>query len=944
MQGVELRLEPGRLTVLMGPNGSGKTTLALEWIASQSCHTAWLSLDLDDNDPMRFIRGFIAALQLTGETLNIPAGQRGLKTIMADLINQLGETDPIALVLDDYHLIQTPAIHKALLFLLDHLPPQLHIILSARADPPWPLARLRGQGIPLEQALNTLAKIYEHQTDQDGASPFTPEDVVTKVVRAYDLYDPNPDPEITEAQEGFVRRVAAAAPASDPDYAMDQAGNLAIGYSVSSSTLFPSIRYAGRLATDPPAGLFQGETTLQAGAGSQTDSSSRWGDYSMLAVDPTDDCTFWYTTEYYTATSARSWTTRIGSFRFATCTAPVASADLSLTKSGAPDPVTVGDTVTYTVVVTNGGPDAATGVTVTDTLPAEVTFVSATATQGTCSGTTTVSCALGTLANGASVWNASWWSCENSSGAYIATARTFDILARDADPGTEGPEPFTFVHAAGNFGSPGPSIGSPGGAKNLITVGATNNARAGNHNSMAGFSSRGPNDDWMLKPDIVAPGNNITAPAPRAGQLASVDGYADAGGTSMSAPHISGVAALLSEAHPDWTPQMTKTAMMNTAVQLRNPDTGDLYSVLDQGAGLVDAHAAVNTPALIGETYKGHDVYPDGDLARGSVSFGQVTVDGRTTVTKPLTLVNVSDSEARWRLTWEPADAHERHGEGRDAGVRGFDVQLERRSIRVAAGEAAGTTVTLTLDERLEAGDYEGRIVATDGATQEQYVVLALLRGERILERRRARVRRDSLDLLLAELVRHEGADRRLEGAGGDGRLTEGVAACVQDLHGDPAAVAVHGLGDHPVLGDLFVIGELGAAGEGGALGVGGDPAGDDEADPAAGAFGVEGGHPLETAGGLLQADVHGAHDHAVPEGGEAQVQGFQKVGVLAHEVSSRGVPLGRCPADPSSLCNKLHNESRGGREVPVAVRALPTVAVWRCGRSGPGALSVDRG
>jgi hypothetical protein len=117
---------------------------------------------------------------------------------------------------------------------------------------------------------------------------------------------------------------------------------------------------------------------------------------------------------------------------------------------------------------------------------------------------------------------------------------------------------------------------------------------------LSGFSSRGPNDDWMLKPDIVAPGNNITAPVPRAGQLASVDGYADAGGTSMSAPHISGIAALLAEAHPDWTPQMAKTAIMNTAVQLTDPETGDLYSVLDQGAGLVVAEAAVNTPALIG--------------------------------------------------------------------------------------------------------------------------------------------------------------------------------------------------------------------------------------------------------------------------------------------------------------------------------------------------------
>ena len=101
--------------------------------------------------------------------------------------------------------------------------------------------------------------------------------------------------------------------------AMDRAGNLAVGYSVSSTNTFPSIRYAGRLATDPHGGLFQGEATLQAGAGSQTDPSSRWGDYSMLAVDPADDCTFWYTTEYYSDSSDQDWQTRIGSFKFSNC-------------------------------------------------------------------------------------------------------------------------------------------------------------------------------------------------------------------------------------------------------------------------------------------------------------------------------------------------------------------------------------------------------------------------------------------------------------------------------------------------------------------------------------------------------------------------------------------------------------------------------------------------
>ncbi len=109
--------------------------------------------------------------------------------------------------------------------------------------------------------------------------------------------------------------------------AVDNRGNLAVGYSVSSTTVFPSIRYAGRLATDPPGGLFQGENEIIAGTGVQRDTSfNRWGDYSALAVDPVDDCTFWFTSEYYTAASQASstvgWLTRIGSFKFAECAAP----------------------------------------------------------------------------------------------------------------------------------------------------------------------------------------------------------------------------------------------------------------------------------------------------------------------------------------------------------------------------------------------------------------------------------------------------------------------------------------------------------------------------------------------------------------------------------------------------------------------------------------------
>ena len=102
--------------------------------------------------------------------------------------------------------------------------------------------------------------------------------------------------------------------------AIDQDGNMALGYSVSSSTLFPSIRYTGRLNGEALGQLPQGETSLMEGTGSQT-GSNRWGDYSLMTVDPVDDCTFWYTQEYF-ATTSGNWTTRVGSFKFPSCGLP----------------------------------------------------------------------------------------------------------------------------------------------------------------------------------------------------------------------------------------------------------------------------------------------------------------------------------------------------------------------------------------------------------------------------------------------------------------------------------------------------------------------------------------------------------------------------------------------------------------------------------------------
>lgn len=116
-----------------------------------------------------------------------------------------------------------------------------------------------------------------------------------------------------------------------PSVAVDRAGNMAIGYSTSSSTSFPAIKYAGRLSTDAANTITQTETTLINGSGSQSGSCggtcTRWGDYSAMTLDP-DGCTFWFTSEYYVSTGLNDHT-RIGSFKFPQCTAVGAGGTLS---------------------------------------------------------------------------------------------------------------------------------------------------------------------------------------------------------------------------------------------------------------------------------------------------------------------------------------------------------------------------------------------------------------------------------------------------------------------------------------------------------------------------------------------------------------------------------------------------------------------------------------
>lgn len=121
--------------------------------------------------------------------------------------------------------------------------------------------------------------------------------------------------------------------------AMDHVGNIALGYSVSSNSVYPSIRYAGRLASDPVGTLPQAEEEIIAGSGSQTGSAARWGDYSAMSVDPVDDCTFWYTQEYIETTGTASWQTRIAAFQFPSCTGAVGTLEGVVQEDGTGAPI-----------------------------------------------------------------------------------------------------------------------------------------------------------------------------------------------------------------------------------------------------------------------------------------------------------------------------------------------------------------------------------------------------------------------------------------------------------------------------------------------------------------------------------------------------------------------------------------------------------------------------
>jgi hypothetical protein len=165
-------------------------------------------------------------------------------------------------------------------------------------------------------------------------------------IRWWEIRSPNSGPVVF--QEGtFAPGVTDGIHRWMGSIAMDGSGNMGLAYSASSATMFPSIFYTGRLVNDPLGTMPQGEAAIINGTGSQTAGGNRWGDYTSMSVDPTDDCTFWHVNEYLPATSASGWRLRVGSFKFPTCGVPTGTLSGTVTNCATSAPIS-GANVTLT--------------------------------------------------------------------------------------------------------------------------------------------------------------------------------------------------------------------------------------------------------------------------------------------------------------------------------------------------------------------------------------------------------------------------------------------------------------------------------------------------------------------------------------------------------------------------------------------------------------------
>lgn len=279
-------------------------------------------------------------------------------------------------------------------------------------------------------------------------------------------------------QRGRVDDATGATFYTFPSIAVNANSDVLIGYSRFSASQYASANYSYRASTDA-ANTLQVDAVLKAGEGVYYKTfggpSNRWGDYSSTVVDPSNDLDMW-TIQEYAATPVGGTTDGTGRWGtwWGKIAGAVASANLGITMTDAPDPITAGSNLMYTVTVSNAGPDTATGVTVSDTLPAGVTFVSSTPSQGSCTGTTTQSCNLGDIANAGSATIALVVTPINGNSALSNTA-TVTALTVDSVAGNNSATATTAVNnPAPTITSLNPASIAPGGGDFTLTVVGTN--------------------------------------------------------------------------------------------------------------------------------------------------------------------------------------------------------------------------------------------------------------------------------------------------------------------------------------------------------------------------------------------------------------------------------------------------------------------------------------
>ena len=453
-------------------------------------------------------------------------------------------------------------------------------------------------------------------------------------VRWYEIQNPAGTP--TVAQQGTF------APDSNfrwmGSIAMDQSGDMAMGYSVSSSSVSPSIRFTGRTPSDP-VNTMEAETSIVAGTGSQNGTLHRWGDYSAMTVDPVDDCTFWFTTEYMKTTGTFNWNTRIANFKFPGCGGTV-TPDYTLSASPSSVTITQGGSGTSTITVnpTGGftgsvtlsasglpagvtasfGPNPTTGnsvltLTASSTATTGAATVTITGTSGSLTHTTTVSLTV----NAASTPNFSLSASPSSLTVTQGTSGTSTITVTPSGGFTGsvslsasglpsgvtasfGTNPTTSTSVltltASSTATTGAATvtitGTSGTLSHTTTISLTVNSSAAQNLIVNGGFETGSASPWTLTAGVL--NNSSAEPAHTGAWDAWLDGYGtthtDSATQTVTIPSTATTANLVFWLHIDTAETTTTTAFDTLQVQVLNSSNTVLatlgtFSNLNKAAG-----------------------------------------------------------------------------------------------------------------------------------------------------------------------------------------------------------------------------------------------------------------------------------------------------------------------------------------------------------------------